>query len=194
MVQQIDETTNWEIDEAVLVIERAKDKVGQILERAQRRKIAELVQISKAREEAEKLRTNIQNEAGVVIDRAHEEAGRIIKSAKGTVDNKAKEEASHIIAETMQKAEQQAKHIEEEARKAADDESAATIARARKEAEQITRKAEEIARKKSVGKAEEEAQCIIEEAKATAGKIVSKAHYEAKNMWDDIKANMDKQS
>ncbi len=193
-MQQIDETTNWEIDEAVLVIEQAKDKVSQILERAQRRKIADLVQIAKAREEAEKLRGNIQHEAQVVIDRAHEEAGRIIESANGTVDGKAKEEASRIIAEATQKTEQQAKQIEKEARKAADDESATIIARARKEAEQITHKVEEIARKKSVGKAEEEAQYIIEEAKATAGGIVSKAHYEAKSMWEDIKANMDKQS
>jgi ATP phosphoribosyltransferase regulatory subunit HisZ len=53
-VQQIDETTNWEIDEAVLVIEQAKDKVGQILERAQRKKIDELVQVAKASTELTK--------------------------------------------------------------------------------------------------------------------------------------------
>ena len=104
VVKQIDKTVEWDIDEVVLIIEQAKDKMGQILSREMSRKIGQAVQeadniLTETHEEANKLKDTSVREGLDIVNRAHEEAGRIIENAKGKAEATVKEEAARIHVE-----------------------------------------------------------------------------------------------
>ena len=158
-MEHTDKLVEWETDEAMLVIEQAKDKIGQILEKQIGEKTAQATLdadnvVTKALEEAKELKDNSEGERSAIINGARDEAQHIVEDARKTKDEaeriitEAEQQVNQIVKEAHEKSEQQSEQLliqaKEQAKKraeelvgAAQSESEITIANARKEAETI---------------------------------------------------------
>lgn len=179
VIDQIDKTIPWGSDEVALTIEQAKNEMGRILERELVKKYEQVAKgvdgiLAKAREEASATKDASLQESLDIVDRAHREA---------------EQQARQTIEEARGKGEEEAREI----RKAASEKSDRMIAHATSRVEQITIGAENRASNELGEKTREEAESIITEAKANASGIIEAAHRETAEMWENFKADLDKE-
>lgn len=147
------------------------------------------------------------DEVTSVIEQAKNEVGRILErelikgyeqAAKdvGDILAKAREEANAIKDASLQKSLDiinRAHKEAEEIRKAAGKESGKMIAQATSRVEQITIEAENGTSNELGEKTREEAESIVAEAKVNASGIIEAAHRETAEMWENFKADLDKE-
>jgi F0F1-type ATP synthase membrane subunit b/b' len=161
VIDQIDKTIPWGIDEVTSTIEQTKNEVGRILERELAKRYEQVAKdadgiLAKAREEASATKDASLQQSLDIVNRAHKKA--------------------------------------EDIRKAASKESDRMIAQATSRVEQITIEAEKWASNELGEKTREEAESITTEAKANASGIIEAAHRQTAAMWDNFKADLDKET
>lgn len=147
------------------------------------------------------------DEVASIIEQAKNGVGRILErelirkfeQVANDVDDiltKAREEASVMKDASLQKSLDiinRAHKEAEEIRKAAGKESGKMIAQATSRVEQITIEAENGASNELGEKTREEAESIVAEAKVNASGIIEAAHRETAEMWENFKADLDKE-